>query len=475
MARRHEAASKPPKGQHTDASRRKAEHPRGCSSPDERPSQISADVLAFADRLRGNAAAARKFQEDEVRSRLGTPATKNAQTMFINRAVGLAVELHERIREFADLRARCDSRDPCRWILDEFGKAGLSEHLRDLAEDLERIVARARQPLTAAERAQVDADSRDVLLGVNALVEIADQIASEVEAAAARGQPDIERRSELPPDMREMLRTSARSARQFVEMVANRPPDLGRGNNESTLAWIQFLSDEHQRIATETQSLASALSRISNEDLAAVERAGHEALAAALARREEVFTRVKAKRNVAISLIKLVIDKVHRLLSLTDQGEEAEARISYTLRQIWTRLDEEQAMLDAVASRASHDRLASAARIEDLPEWEEIYKEGVHTGTRMDGIGLLVMAFLDPDSDEQEFSDATKELLTKRLEKRFGVPSVGSWLDRRVAVAVDLGIVVKLPRVEGSSKRLPDWFRVSEAAIRKYRGSFPAR
>jgi len=73
------------------------------------------------------------------------------------------------------------------------------------------------------------------------------------------------------------------------------------------------------------------------------------------------------------------------------------------------------------------------------------------------------------------FVPATKNDLKERLdhlfpaERRFS----DSWVDRRLKDAIACRIVVKLPRADGQSRRVPDIFQLSDAAVRKYGRHLP--
>ncbi len=80
------------------------------------------------------------------------------------------------------------------------------------------------------------------------------------------------------------------------------------------------------------------------------------------------------------------------------------------------------------------------------------------------------MAILDAGT-----GNATKNELKERLDRLFSEdrPFSNSWVDRRLNVAVAHGTVMRRARPKVQSRRLPNVFRLSAAAFRKYRSHSP--
>jgi len=431
-------------------------------------------LLEFADKLHDNATEAETYYEDEVRSRLGGQAKKNTETRFFNRAARLATELQERGTDFQQLQANCPPQAPGRRVVDDLAAAGLSIHLRRLEGDLRNIASRVMTPIGADDQDRLDHDRRMILRNVADLIAIADWIESQVRAIRGTPIPWQEQDDRVPAVITRLLQQAEERSHQFLQMMAERPVDLERKSDETTLQWLQFLCEEKERLTSETSNFAAVLSKFTEEHLEAAERTGHEELLTLLGNWEAVVNRVAARRGVSIQLTNAVIDNLIRRVSISEGGADAAATIVHTLNGLKSQLDEQRQLLRAYEASATRSRQAAETRESDLPEWEEIYGDGEHRGGKKAGLWKLVMAFQDPDADGQEFTAATKRMLADRLAARFGGRQqdyYGSWLDRRVNELLNRNnkIVVRVPRPEGTSKTVGDQFELCTAAIRKYR------
>lgn len=429
---------------------------------------------------------AEKYSADRIERRLGKQATKNAETHFATRTNRLAHELLARHSEFATLVAHCPTRDPCRPIIDTLVSAGLQGFILTLASAVESIALRAGHVLDGEARRQLDEDLAHVLRLIASLAEVASWIKRHARAIGDEDMPTSARRVELPESLRSQVTASNAAAAAFLGFLADRPPVLGRGVGETTLAWLNRVRNEKERIQSETQSLLKTLCVFTDADLGAAEAAGEVVLLQFLEKREEMVNEILAMRHTSILMTQSIIDRIINGLSLhdddsddddSDDGLYAASRIIFYLNAVKAQLDEQKRMLNGMAQCATAERMAAAVKQADLPEWKEIHGAGNRTDTGVKAIWMLLLAFQDPKKAEQTFTAATvKELLGRlnTLPIARGARFSKSWVLRTLAKAKELGIVFTHPRVEGQSKTIPDQHQVCDAAIRKYRGEFPA-
>lgn len=473
------------KGQQSRKPNRRAEGSRTASQPARADagagppsSEVREELIAFADNLGANATEAMQFYEDTLAKRLDGQATKKAETRFANRILVLAREVRTRFGDFVTLEARCPSRDPCRPIIDDLAGAGLRSTIGNLAEAVEDIACRAGQPLSEEARQQLAADRSSVLRHISTLLEIAEWIADEAQSTRGRPVPWRPVDGELPAVIEAPLTSAETAANAFIQAFAARPPSFDRGAEESALVWLKHLRDENDRIANETAALVAALKRFTDEHLQAAEEAGHKRVVQFLTDVEAVVHRVTARRDVSIALTKAAINECVQRLSLDDVGADAAARITFELNRVAARLDEQRDLLAVLARGTTTKRLAATVKPGDLPAWEELGGGADRGGVQAKSLCMLVMAFQDPDSDQQQFTPATKAELRERMNEMFS-GGCGffsrSWVDRKVEDGMKLKIVFMHRRPKWQSKRVPDRFELCAAAIRKYRARFPAR
>jgi hypothetical protein len=446
--------------------------------PDQNISSVADDLLKFADALRDNAAEAINFHEDEVIRRLGGQATRNAETRFVNRARELERELQQRVGEFEMLEACCPTQDVCRPIIDCLGSNAIVVHLQRLASGLSDIARHAASPLSDEHRDQLS-HSLQALSRIGAtLVEIADWITAEV--GALRGTPVPWRRpslgGELPPVVEALLQECETQGRAFVQVLANRPLAFSRRADETTLNWLAQLKQEKTRLLEACDAFTAGLGKFNDEHLQEAEAAGSGRLVQFLEERERVLDQLRARRGFTLTLTELATEDCIRRLSLQEADLDAVDAIQSMLASVAVRLEEQRQLLNALASRAANDLTGATVTEADLPSWEAIYGEGEREGGRDKGLWMLVMAFQDPDADEQEFTSADKRTLATRLSRRFGgIPDdyLKSWLDRKVKRAIELNIIFRHPLPD--SRTVGHTFELYPAAISRYRGEFPAR
>jgi hypothetical protein len=445
---------------------------------DQNVSAVADDLLAFADALRDNAAEAMNFKESEVKKRLGGQATQNAETRFVNRARELDRELQQRVNEFGALEAGCPSEDQCRPIIDCLVSNGIVGHLQRLASALSDIARHAANSLSDEHREQLF-HSLQVLNRIGAtLVEIADWITAEV--GALRGTPVPWRQpslgGELPPVVAALLQECETKGQAFVQVLADSPLLFKRLTDETTLKWLTHLKQEKTRFLEACDAFTAVLGKFNDKHLEAAQAAGPQRLVQFLEERERVLNQLRARRGFSLNLTDLAIEDYTRRLSLQEADMDAVGAIQFMLGSVAGRLEEQRELLNALASRAVNDHTGATVNEADLPSWEKVYGEGEREGAADKGLWMLVMAFQDPDVDEQEFTVADRRTLATRLSRRFGgTPDdyLTSWLDRRLKRAKDLKIV--FPHPKPKRRTIGHTFELYPAAISKYRGEFPAR
>ena len=488
MARKKSRQSRAPNSKRGAA--RRAPRRSQRTSPSGSPSStVREDLLAFARNLRANAKEAEKYSVEHIAKRLGTQATRNAETHFVTRTSRLAHELRARDSEFATLVARCLTPDPCRPIIDTLVSAGLQDFILTLASAVESIASRASHVIDGEARRRLDEDLAYAIRLIASLVEVASWITRKARVIGDEDMSATGRRVELPESLRASVQAANAGAAAFLRFLADRPPVFGRSDRETTLAWLRHVQKERERIEKETTALLAALSVFTDADLKAAEEAGGGVLVLFLQKHEDVVNEITATRNTSILITESVINSVIQGLSLHDgdgdgdgggeeSGLDAASSIIYRLDSVRTQLDEQKRSLDDMAQRTTAARMAATVEQADLPAWEQICGTGKRTDTGVKGIWMLLMAFQDPDAAKQTFTTATKKELLDRLNGMAIATRAkfsDAWVLRRLEESKEFGIVFMHPRVDGQSKTTPDRFQLSAAAIAKYRHRLAAR
>jgi hypothetical protein len=228
----------------------------------------------------------------------------------------------------------------------------------------------------------------------------------------------------------------------------------------------------------ESEVFAAILRRFTDSHREVAEQRGHEELLRFLDLKEDVLRRMAARRRVGVELLRGLIDEVRHRLSYDDESEANEAvhRIIPALAAYESCFQRQRDVCEHLVRQAAGERAAANASESDLPDWDAIVNARAGDSSGLAELGKLITAFRDGGDDgAPSFVPATKNDLKERLdhlfpaERRFS----DSWVDRRLKDAIACRIVVKLPRADGQSRRVPDIFQLSDAAVRKYGRHLP--
>lgn len=461
------------------AKKTKKKPPTDERAADPPHSEIAADLIAFAGKLRTTVTEALKFSEEEVAKRLGWDATKNAETHFVNRAKKTSKEMQSRGEEFSALEARCTNADPCRAVVDDLVGGGLPRAIEIVATDLAGIANRARRPLSDHDRDKLF----DELQGLRGLCETLIEVAAwiEDEASTLRGEPAPGQRRvpavppepSLPPEIAAAVLQAEEQSRGFIDRVEELVADLERGSNESTLAWLKRLGSSVTQIDASSKKVVQRLKHFTDKAREAAERVGHARVLKFLDKCERVHKRVAARRAISTSLVKTSIARLLSRLSLTDQGDHAAAEICVMLGNLSQRIAAHQRALERQADSVTNERRANAVTADELPAWDEIQRCGDRGDDGPSNLAMLLMAFVDYSGKTPDFEPWTKKQLRERLDRLFlqrnGRRFSDTWIYQWVKKARDLKIVYRHDPPKGRSRRVGDTFELCRAAIRKYR------
>lgn len=471
--RKRNPATRASKNSHAKSSKGTPAAAEPADTPAGPPrSDVIKDLLRFASALQSNAGEALRFVKEKVQKRLAGAATIRTETRFLTRAGKLSLEFRDRDHDFWSLNAHCLPSDPCRPLIDDLDGGGLPRLINTVAEEMAALRSRAVSPLTEENRDVLSDDVHILQSHLTTLLDLADYITKA--AKDIRDTPiDVSRaHPALPPALQGLIEEAELRAEQFYEFLANHGPSLERCDNETLVAFLLRLKEEKVRLRNEIDVFIAVLKKFTDQSHESAEAAGHTLLLNFLRERERVLNRLTARRNTSIAITDAAIGSVARRLSLNDCGIDAVHGIIWQLNGIQALLDEQRELLAGMSTDATDERLAEEAASEaDLPEWSDIVSAKRGDGSRLAGLDRLIDAFFD-ESDEAaaSFANATKQDLKAELDHIFPAeqPFSDSWVDRHLKSAIYHKIVFLVPPRDRASRRLPDVFRLSAAAIRKY-------
>jgi hypothetical protein len=430
------------------------------------------DLDRFAKGLRESAGEAGRFYWDVFDRTGGWPQAKKGQTQFANRAGRVAREFRGLHSTLTQLLADCPDDALCRSLVGTLGDVELDTGLLEIAEELEQISLRARQPLTAEEHRNLLDDLRSLTHTLDAMLTAAEWIEDEVKVIRGRSRQSQTERAPLPAEVEQLLVSSEREARKFMTALGHYR-SRERGEGLAAIEFLGLLQEEQKRLARESDVFAATLRRFTDSHRVLAEQQGHEDFLRFLDLKEDVLRRVAARRRVGIELLSGLIDEVKNGLSydVDSEANEAVHRILPALDAYEARLLQQRDLCHHLVRQAAGERDAAAVSESDLPEWDAIVSARKGDGSRLADLDMLIMALrVEGDDNVPSFVAAPTNALREQLDRLFPErgPFADSWVRRRLADAVEHKIVVKVPRLDGQSSREPDFFTLSEAAGRKY-------
>ncbi|MCE9632112.1 MAG: hypothetical protein K8S94_15530 [Planctomycetia bacterium] len=422
-------------------------------------------MLRFARGLRELAAEAEDLEADAIESRLRVANTRNLETRFRNRLRLLATTLREKQSDFDALVTKHGSGDYETYslIVRELEQAGLATLLKTLTNEVEAIASRSRTLVGTTAREDLQEDLRIVCKLLAGLYSIADEIERQVRTLKQEHASSTTQRSALPKEIEEVLLDSEAAARLFLATVASRPISFDKQATHSTLRWVQDIEAERKRVFDAAERFERVLSAFTDTHRELANKSGQQEAERLIADVLQITQRVRARRNIGQAIIRTIVHGLREKLSLSDRASEAAGRVGHLLGDIERRLAEEGVVLARQEEHAQASRRAQQAHNGRLPEWTELDSPG------KDKLRLLIKAFFECMDDDGR-NDFTKIQLQARLQ---GIrPRSQSWDShtyRWLKKATDLGVVIPSP--PDKNRRVAHRFRLSDAAIEKYRAA----
>lgn len=448
--------------------------------PTSPPSEIAAELLAFAGRLKSNVKEALTFCDAEVEKRIGWGATKNAETHFFNRAKKTSQELRQRRPEFDEIDSRCKQADPCRPLLDDLAGSGLRETLDIVSADLEGIAARSRRPLTDADRDALLNElqgCRQLLIALHDAAEwIEDEatinrggtVPGRTRTQAAAAQPP------LPPEIEAAFQDAEKVAKEVIVELEQAAASLEPRNNESTLASLKRLGPSLNQIERTGKKVLRTEKLFTDRHRKIAEEQGHDRFLQFLETNERVSRRIASRRRLSTQLVKGVVERLIVRLSITDDSAFRADGLGKALDGCIGQLQSDQRKLEHRANDAANERAANAVTAEQLPAWGELGEQGEGDTRDLSKLQMFLKAFAVQRGKATVFGEATRKQLKERLGKVFAKKKLGRLSDRQLEKLLEEAqlrkIVVKCPRPAKSSRTLGHEFELCAAAIKKYRG-----
>jgi len=477
MAKRRKAKDERPGAIAEQAGEAQQRDANGDPAPPR--SEIAAELLAFAGRLKSNAKEALTFCGDEVEKRIGWGATKNAETRFFNRARETSQELRERGEEFDGLDAKCASADPGRPLVDDLAGGGLPEAIQIVSADLAGIAVRSERPLTDEDRNKIT----DELQGCRKLLETILETAAWImdEAITIRGGtvPGRERpqptpsQSALSPEIELALQKAETVVKEVIDELEKELPDLEHRSKESELAHLKRLGPGFSQIERTSKKVVAIQKIFTDKHREIAEKQGHAQFLQFLETNDHMLKRVTARRRISTELVKGVIERYIARLSLTDEGADKASEIVVSLEDVLKRLQSDQRLLERRSEQATNELLANAVTAEQLPAWSALGEQGKVDEHGVSELQMFLMAFVQRRGKKPAFGEATKKQLRERLnemlvDKNRRQLSVRQF-EKLLVEAKRLNIVYKQVRPPNTSPRIGDEFELCAAAIKKYR------
>lgn len=450
----------------------KTKPPRGA----DQQTIFLAGLDRFADRLKKDMKEALKFSSTFL-SRTGDwPLTKKGNTRFANRAQGTAGQLRLRHGEFRTLAKDCPKDSLCRALIETLRDACLGKTLLRVADKLEEIADRARQPLTPGEQRDLRKEMHALNGVLTNLLIFAGEVLKATEQIRDAHRTLQSTESGLPAEVVDWLGEAKQAATNFVGFLATNCP-VEPGEEESAFEFVNVLEQERKRIERETETFSKIFQKPgTHEEIA--EQPGHEKLLKLLERKQEAIAFAKAYRNVAGGLIRAL---VHELKARLSYGEdeavnESVHKILHALGRYSEAAEKQLHVLQDMEIEVAAERAASAARMTDIPDWGQLVGARKGDGSELAGLKELVEVLCDlTETGAVDPRGATSQQLLDRHNTLFPESAVSeSTIKRRIEEAEKRQIVVQYPRKKGESGRVPFFFLLTEAAAKNYGPYLPA-
>ena len=442
-------------------------------------SEVAADLLAFAGRLKSNVAEALTFSDDVVVERIGWGATKNAETHFFNRAIKTSRELRQRRDEFDGLDARCVSADPNRPMIDDLAASGLSKTLEIVSADLADIAARRKRPMTDADRDKLYDDLQEGRKLLSQLKGIAEWIEDEATILLGGTAPGaaigktVTSQQPLPPAIEAAMREAEKQAGEFVAEAMQETRLFEPRGNEAMLAFLKRIGPDFSRVERAGKEVVRIQKMFTDKHREIAEKQGHDRFLQFLKTNERLSKRIADRRRFSVQLVAGVFERVIAKLSLTDNSVTRASRLEVSLEDVLRCLRSDQRLLEQRAEDAASERLAHAATVGQLPAWGAIGERDEGDKHGVSKLQMLLMAFVERRGTAKSLGVATRKQLKSRLSEMFAKKKLRRLSDRQLEKLLEearlLKLVCKRDRPPDASRRLGDEFELCAAAVKKYR------
>jgi hypothetical protein len=451
----HEAEKRPtgPRSGVGKASRKRA-----------RPLKIPAkgrllEVQQFAEIVKEFATDVQTFYERRVEDRL---VTENLQTRFKNGLARMREECLVALRVFRGLTKAAKERpgkDAQDVVADKMigalRRGGCEDMLESIQKQLTTVINRLDKPLSPTEARNILDDVRQLWADTRSLGNFANAIQRNIRHALMRarsgGAPEI------PADIQKRLEAVEDATRRFIEMVGKQPRTPGL-HGKAITEWLHALQGERETLVGAKKALANALQAFVNRSIAAL--TGNPAMSAIVVDIKDALQESRSRVAVSSSILETYIRSIAAGVD-SDEAAHTAARLMYLLTKVLADQADIDLRVGKMARKAKAAVTDAAIDPATLPAWSALSEDEQ----------LLLLVLVAHHDEEGNDSTVTKKKIEEALQQiqpRATLKSWKSWVNRRLKELHGKGAVV---RETSPIKRISDEFRMSSAALAKYRGA----
>ena len=417
------------------------------------------EVQQFAEVVKEFATDVQTFYERRAEDRL---VTENLQTRFKNGLVRMREDCLVALRVFRGLTKAAkehpgkDAQDAIAdKVITALRRGGCEAMLESIQKQLTGVINRLDKPLSATEARNILDDVRQLWADTRSLGNFANAIQRNIRHAIVRarsgGVPTIS------ADIQKRLEAVEDATRQFIEMVSKQPRTPGL-HGKAITEWLQALQGERETLIKAKKALANALQSFVTKSIAAL--AGNPAMSAIVADIKDALQESRFRLAVSSSILETHIRSVAAGVE-SDEAAHTSARLLYLLKKVLEDQADITLRVGAIRRKAKAAVTDAAIDPATLPAWSALNED--------DQLLLLVLvAHHDAEGDD---STATRKELAKALQDRQPRPTLeawNSWLYRGLKALKRKDAVIEVPN---ANRRTGYGFRMSSAALAKYRGA----